>query len=181
MVPGRAGCDEPTKPVPSVAARIFTSGMTVTVTGLLFTTSVLSRYCVVAVGVSATDTVPSLRGATVLTAAQIVEPACCCSTVTLPTARARPVRENSVPYATGAAGCTSPSSPIVNHVERRPSACRKSAAAIAGPTVPSGPTPAICATRCEPFMVMRTSRTGPLIFSTLASLSGLIAAGFQSW
>src|SRR3954467_11073227 len=97
MVPGRTGCEEPTDPEPSIAARIFTIGITVTVPGLLFTTSVRSRYWVVSVGVSATDTVPSVRGATVLTAVQIVDPACCCSTVTLPTARARPVRENSVP------------------------------------------------------------------------------------
>src|SRR5262249_9605869 len=94
---GRAGREDPTKPVPSVVARIFTIGITVTVTGLLFTTSVRSRYCVVAVGVSATDSVPSGRPTTVLTAVQIVDPACCCSIVTLPTLRARPVSENTDP------------------------------------------------------------------------------------
>src|SRR5262245_23223735 len=75
----------------------------------------------------------------------------------------------------------SPSSPMVNHVERSPSAVRKSAAPIAGPTVPLAPTPATCATRWDAFSVVRTSSTGPDIFSALASFAGEMAAGVQSW
>src|SRR5262249_53963233 len=134
-----------------------TSGATDTRAAAAATLPVASRYCVVAVGLTATVIDPSLAAFSPATSCQVPPDRCCSWTGRPP--RATPVSRAVEPYVTGVVGALSDRTPTVNHVERRPRTLLSFAASI--DRSPAAVVAVSVVTRPDELTVVRTSLTAP--------------------